>query len=105
MYFYYSVSLDNQDSSYVQITIIFWFIFCVYRILWRGISWGLAWNCEFSLSEPKNHPLFLFSLMSMMVLIISICFILRPTEILYKSIVLECQSSGLIISHFAGDVY
>lgn len=38
----------------------------------------------------------------MMVLIMSLCFILRVTEILYKSIVRESQSRWLIISHLAG---
>lgn len=40
--------------------------------------------------------------MSMMVLIMSLCFILRVTEILYKSIVRESESRWLIISHLAG---
>lgn len=62
MYFYYFVSVDNLDSRYVQITIVFWFVFCVCRILWRGLSGGLAWNCEFSLAEPKILTLYFCSI-------------------------------------------
>lgn len=38
MYFYYFVSVDNLDSRYVQITIVFWFVFlCLQDLMERYI--------------------------------------------------------------------